>query len=87
VLANHLARVIQAIEHPGGSAYAVVNSTEGSAVCPTEEPAARAHVPDPDEHSFPELEADQTIPPRPEEEMADMLRAEPDVRDHRQDRA
>ena len=40
------------------------------------------HVPDADEPSIPELEEDQTIAPRPEEEIADELRAEPDVEDH-----
>ena len=36
----------------------------------------------PDEPSIPELELDETIAPRPEEEIADLLRAEPDVEDH-----
>ncbi|WP_157496978.1 hypothetical protein [Leifsonia sp. Leaf264] len=40
------------------------------------------HIPSADEPSFPELEADETIPPRPEEEIADVLRAEPDLEDH-----
>ncbi|MGM1030137.1 MAG: hypothetical protein ACQEWM_09795 [Actinomycetota bacterium] len=40
------------------------------------------HVPGQGEHSIPELEIDQTDPPRPEEEIADALRAEPDVEDH-----
>ena len=30
----------------------------------------------------PLLEDDETIPPRPEEEIADVLRAKPDVADH-----
>ena len=42
------------------------------------------HIPDADEPSIPELEDDQTIAPRPEEELADELRAEPDVEDHSQ---
>ena len=37
-----------------------------------------------DESHIPELEFDQTIPPRPEEEIADVVRAEPDVEDHSQ---
>jgi hypothetical protein len=41
------------------------------------------HVPGPDEPTVPQLEEDETIPPRPEEEIADVLRAEPDVEDHR----
>jgi hypothetical protein len=40
------------------------------------------HIPGPDEPSVPELEDDENIPPRPEEEIADELRAEPDVEDH-----
>lgn len=41
-----------------------------------------AHIPAPDEPSVPELELDETIAPRPEEEIADALRAEPDLGDH-----
>lgn len=44
--------------------------------------AAADHIPGPGEPSIPELEADETIAPRPEEEIADVLRAEPDVEDH-----
>lgn len=40
------------------------------------------HIPAPDEPTVPELEVDETIAPRPEEEIADLLRAEPDVEDH-----
>ncbi|MCH6231896.1 hypothetical protein MK786_14185 [Microbacterium sp. CFH 31415] len=40
------------------------------------------HVPGPQEVSIPELEYDETIAPRPEEEIADVARAEPDVEDH-----
>lgn len=40
------------------------------------------HIPAPDEPSVPELELDETIAPRPEEEIADALRAEPDLGDH-----
>ncbi|HYI52050.1 MAG TPA: hypothetical protein VEX42_10800 [Microbacterium sp.] len=47
-----------------------------------DEHASHAHVPGPDEPSVPELEVDETIPPRPEEEIADVLRAKPDVADH-----
>jgi hypothetical protein len=43
---------------------------------------AHDHVPAPDEPSIPELEEDETVAPRPEEEIADRLRAEPDVADH-----
>ncbi|GAB3604880.1 hypothetical protein GCM10027413_02890 [Conyzicola nivalis] len=41
-------------------------------------------IPAPDEPTVPELEADQTIAPRPEEEIADALRAKPDTEDHSQ---
>ncbi|SFN89498.1 hypothetical protein [Mycetocola miduiensis] len=34
------------------------------------------------EPTIPELEVDESIAPRPEEEIADALRAEPDVEDH-----
>lgn len=40
------------------------------------------HVPAPGEPSIPELEVDETIAPRPEEEIADVARAEPDIEDH-----
>ena len=46
------------------------------------EHAWQPHVPGPEEPTIPELEADETIAPRPEEEIADILRAEPDVADH-----
>ena len=49
-------------------------------------PEARAHVPAAGEPSIPELEEDETVAPRPEEEIADLLRAEPDVEDHRRPR-
>jgi hypothetical protein len=40
------------------------------------------HIPALDESTIPELEEDETIAPRPEEEIADVLRAEPDAADH-----
>lgn len=43
---------------------------------------APRHIPTLDESTIPELEEDETIAPRPEEEIADVLRAEPDVADH-----
>ena len=49
---------------------------------PHEERSAPEHIPGPDEHTIPELEDDETIAPRPEEEIADVLRAKPDVEDH-----
>ena len=42
-----------------------------------DEHAAQHHVPSAGEPSIPELEADQTEAPRPEQEIADALRAEP----------
>ncbi|WP_243224741.1 hypothetical protein [Microbacterium sp. CIAB417] len=44
------------------------------------------HIPGPGESSIPEIEADETIAPRPEEEIADILRATPDVADHSRQR-
>lgn len=40
------------------------------------------NAPEPGDPTIPELEEDETIAPRPEEELADLLRAEPDVEDH-----
>ena len=48
---------------------------------PNEHPSPK-HVPGPGEPSVPELEVDENIAPRPEEEIADVLRAKPDVEDH-----
>jgi hypothetical protein len=45
----------------------------------------QTHVPGPDEPTVPELEDDETVPPRPEEEIADRTRAKPDVSDHSRD--
>ncbi|MBW9094996.1 hypothetical protein JNB62_15010 [Microbacterium jejuense] len=47
-----------------------------------DERSAHDHVPAEDEPSIPELEEDENIAPRPEEEIADVLRAKPDVADH-----
>ena len=44
--------------------------------------SAPEHVPGPGETIVPELELDETVAPRPEEEIADALRAKPDVEDH-----
>jgi hypothetical protein len=56
--------------------------TEGFSMTSHEEHDADKHVPAPGEATVPELEDDETIPPRPEEEIADRLRAKPDVADH-----
>ena len=46
------------------------------------ERGAHDHIPGPDELTVPEIEVDQTMAPRPEEEIADVLRAKPDLEDH-----
>ncbi|MGN8551345.1 UNVERIFIED_CONTAM: hypothetical protein OHV15_02025 [Microbacterium sp. SLM126] len=51
-------------------------------MAPQTEHSSQNHIPRADEPSIPELEADETIPPRPEEEIADVLRARPDLDDH-----
>jgi hypothetical protein len=56
--------------------------TKGFAVSDHSEASSAGHIPGPDEPSVPELEVDETIPPRPEEEAADVARAKPDVEDH-----
>ncbi|MFC4139933.1 MULTISPECIES: NAD(P)/FAD-dependent oxidoreductase [unclassified Microbacterium] len=48
--------------------------------------AGAHHIPAAGEPSIPELEVDENIAPRPEEEAADLNRAEPDVADHSHDR-
>lgn len=40
------------------------------------------HIPATGEPSIPELEDDENIAPRPEEEIADALRSRPDLADH-----
>ena len=56
--------------------------TEGTSVSTHDEHGAPHHVPAPGESSIPELEIDETVAPRPEEELADLMRAQPDVEDH-----
>jgi len=46
------------------------------------ERSAHPHIPAPGEPTIPELEEDENTAPRPEEEIADLLRAEPDTQDH-----
>lgn len=55
---------------------------EGFAVSDHNDRPSHDHIPLPGEPSVPELEDDETVAPRPEEEIADVLRAEPDVADH-----
>lgn len=59
-----------------------VPPSEGTPVPPVNDRPTPEHVPTADEPSIPELEGDETVAPRPEEEIADVLRAEPDVADH-----
>ena len=47
----------------------------------TDQQPTSPHVPEPCEVTIPELEVDENIAPRPEEEIADLLRAEPDEGD------
>jgi hypothetical protein len=56
-----------------------ISPTEGFAVPLHNEHSPGSHIPN---ASIPELEVDQTIAPRPEEEIADVSRAKPDVEDH-----
>ncbi|MDF2491863.1 MAG: two-component system response regulator [Microbacterium sp.] len=67
-------------------AYAEPIPIEGLAVSATDhshpDHSIPDHVPAPDEATIPELEDDENVAPRPEEEVADALRAEPDVADH-----
>lgn len=42
------------------------------------------HVPEPREPGMPELEVDETVPPRPEEDIADVARAKPEIDSHSQ---
>jgi hypothetical protein len=56
--------------------------TEGPDLSSHNEHSFHEHIPGPDELTVPEIEDDQTIAPRPEEEIADVLRAKPDVEDH-----
>lgn len=62
-----------------------LSPNEGSIVSDHREHSAPGHVPAPDESTIPELEEDETVAPRPEEEIADILRAEPDTADHSRD--
>ena len=67
---------------PGSLPRLGMSPTEGSAVSSHNELSPEEHIPAPEESTVPEIEADQTVAPRPEEEIADVLRAEPDVEDH-----
>lgn len=60
----------------------IAGPAEGIAMSSENEHIAGHHVPAPGEPTVPELEEDENVAPRPEEEIADLLRAEPDVTDH-----
>ncbi len=47
-----------------------------------DEGSSPEHIPVPDDPNPPEIEVDQATAPRPEEMIADVGRAEPDVEDH-----
>jgi len=51
-------------------------------VSSSEDHRADHRIPAPGEPSTPELEIDESIAPRPEEEIADLARAEPDLDAH-----
>jgi hypothetical protein len=59
---------------------------ERFAVSPQNEGFSQKAVPGPNDAAVPTIESDQTVAPRPEEEIADLLRAKPDVEDHSQHR-
>ena len=48
-------------------------------------PQSHEHVPAPGEVTVPEIEEDENVAPRPEEDIADVLRAKPDTEDHSHD--
>ena len=56
--------------------------TEGFTVSSHSKHSSEERVPAPEAPTVPELEDDETIAPRPEEEIADVLRAQPDVENH-----
>ncbi len=84
LLATGMRRALGHARRNGTIEYALQIPTEGFDVSSTPEHSPHDHVPGPDESAVPELEDDQTVAPRPEEEIADVLRAEPDVEDHSQ---
>lgn len=66
------------------TAYAGGVVERSTGMTDNDERPSHEHIPAPGEPTVPELEEDETIAPRPEEEIADLLRAEPDVKDHSQ---
>jgi len=51
-------------------------------VSPYDVHSSQESTPGPDDATVPEIEVDQIVAPRPEEDIADVLRAKPDVEDH-----
>ena len=79
------------VELPSAKRFTLwVLPTEGFAVSSASEPQspseshahAHEHIPAPGEPSVPEIEEDENVAPRPEEDIADVLRAKPDTEDH-----
>ena len=66
-------------QYEGVWRMAYVRGPEGIIVALAERIGSPEGSPGPPESTVPQLEVDQTIAPRPEEEVADVLRAEPDV--------
>jgi peroxiredoxin len=77
-------RYTHASTNPGAS-YNESEVAAAIAALPRAAHTPSDHVPGPDEQTVPELEDDENIAPRPEEEIADVLRAKPDVTDHSRD--
>lgn len=65
-----------------GGVPAYAEGTDGEAAMDTHDEHDGPHVPELGESSIPELEEDETIAPRPEEEAANRARAVPDTADH-----
>lgn len=75
--------VYVAARRPGAGGHTLDGSSnEGVTVSTGAEHAEPHRIPEPGEPSVPEIEVDETVAPRPEEEIADVARAEPDVDDH-----
>jgi peroxiredoxin len=79
--AEGVVRYAHASTNPGASYNAAEVATAVAALPRAGQPTPD-HVPTPDEATVPELEEDENVAPRPEEEIADALRAKPDVTDH-----
>lgn len=76
-----------AVARVGADAYGVsiADGGEDAAMNGDHQRETQSNQSVPHESHVPEIEQDETIAPRPEEEVADLLRAEPDTRDHSHD--